>query len=225
MDSTRYEAESILQSELFYKDSAGAMDGTGLAGSNIGHYERLTHTKNSNTVVLEGPIRMDICQQERLVVNGVKLKIKFSQNDNAFRLTGSDDTAYKVEIVDSVLKICQVKLKPQVLVAQNEILSKTPALYPIWQSDVQIYNIQQGNYEWGVEDVYRRCIPNSMVLALCSSEAYSGIYTKNSFNFYHYNLNYLEVMVNGMPTPCEPFKPNFQQNDYSSCYLTLLRSY
>ena len=83
LDSTRYKAECILQSELFYKDSAGAMDGTGLAGSNIGHYERLTHTKNSNTVVLEGPIRMDICQQEWLMVNGVKLKIKFSQTDSS----------------------------------------------------------------------------------------------------------------------------------------------
>ena len=26
-------------------------------------------------------------------------------------------------------------------------------------------NLQQGNYEWSVEDVYRCCIPNSMVKA------------------------------------------------------------
>ena len=86
---------------------------------------------------------------------------------------------------------------------------------------VRCKNLQYSNYEWGVEDVYHGCIPNSMVLALCSSKAYSGSYTKTPFNFYHYNLNYLEATVNGMFTPCEPSKPKFQQNDYSSCNLTL----
>ena len=175
LDSIHYEAETVLQNELFYKDTAGTMDGTGLAGNNLGHYDRQIHTKSGKTVVLEGPIRMDICQQERLVVNGVKLKLKFSQTDNAFRLTRSDNTPYKVDIVDSVLKICQVKLKPQVLVAQNEILSSTPALYPIWSSNLKSYNIQQGNYEWGIEDVYRGSLPNNIVLALCSSEAVGAI--------------------------------------------------
>ena len=221
LDSIHYEAETVLQNELFYKDTAGAMDGTGLAGNNLGHYDRQIHTKSGKTVVLEGPIRMDICQQERLVVNGVKLKLKFSQMDNAFRLTGSDNTPYKVNIVDSVLKICQVKLKPQVLVAQNETLTSTPALYPIWSSNLKSYNIQQGNYEWGIEDVYRGSLPNNIVLALCSSEAYSGRFTKNPFNFNHYNLNCLEVTVNGAPTPFEPLKVNFEQGDYTSCYLTL----
>ena len=116
-------------------------------------------------------------------MNGVKLKIKFSQTENAFSLTGSHNTTYKVEIVDSVLKICQFKLKPQVFIAHNEILSKTPALYPIWQSDVKTFNIQPGNYERGVKNVYHGCIPNSMVLAPCSSQAYSGSYTKTLSTF------------------------------------------
>ena len=162
------------------------MDGTGLACNNLGHYDMQVHTKSGKTAVLEGPIRMDICQQERMVVNGVKVKLKFSP--------------YKVDIVDSVLKICQIKLKPQVHVAQNEILSSTPALYPIWSLNLKSYNIQHGNYEWGIEDVCRNSLPNNIVLALCSSEAYSGSYTKNPFNFHHYNLNCLEVTVNGAST-------------------------
>ena len=53
------------------------MDGTGIEGNNIGHYERMVHTAESKVAVLEGPIRMDICQQERLIVNG-GVKIKFT---------------------------------------------------------------------------------------------------------------------------------------------------
>ena len=62
---------------MFYKDTAGYMDGTGL-GNNIGHYDRMLHTNNSKIAVFEGPIRMDSCQQERLIVNGVGVKIKFT---------------------------------------------------------------------------------------------------------------------------------------------------
>ena len=58
------------------------MDGTGLDGSNIGYFDKQSHTKGSNVVALEGPIRMDICQQERCLVNDVSLKIKLTQNDN-----------------------------------------------------------------------------------------------------------------------------------------------
>ena len=78
------------------------MDGTGLAGNNLGHYGRQVHTKSGKTAVLEGPMRMDICQQQQLVVDGEKLKLKFGQTDNAFRLAGCDNTPYKINIVDCV---------------------------------------------------------------------------------------------------------------------------
>ena len=224
LGSTAAEAETVLQNELFYKDTAGAMDGTGLSGNNIGHYDRAVHTQNSKIAVLEGPIRMDICQQERLIVNGVKLKIKLSQMDDAFRLLCGDDKAYKVEIVDSVLKLCQVKLKPQVLVAQNQILTSRNAVYPFWRSDIKTFNMRTGDYECSLEDVYQGSITNEFVLAMCSSEAYSGSFQRNPFNFYHYNLTWLEVTASGSPTPCEPICPNFKLGDFTSCYSTLFNN-
>ena len=214
LGSTTADADTVLQNELFYKDTAGAIDGTGLSGNNIGHYDRAVNTQNSKIAVLEGPIRMDICQQERLIVNEVKLKIKLSQMDDAFRLVSGDNKPYKLEIVDSVLKICQVKLRPEVLKAQNEILTSKPAMYPFWKSDVKTFNIHKGDYECKLEDVYQGSIPNQLVLALCSSEAYSGSFQKNPFNFYHYNLNWLKVTVNGNPTPCESLTPDFKRRFY-----------
>ena len=63
LDSTRCEAESILQSELFYKDSAVAMLEQDKLEVILIITKKLTNTRKSNTVVLERPIRMDICQQ------------------------------------------------------------------------------------------------------------------------------------------------------------------
>ena len=124
------------------------MNGMGTEGNNIGHYNRMLYTADNKVAVLEGPIRMDICHQERLIVNGVGVKIKFTQMDDAFRLAANGYKQYELEIADAILKVCQVKLKPQVLVTQNDLLSSKNALYPLWQSDIKTYNVQAGDYKW-----------------------------------------------------------------------------
>ena len=90
---------------------------------------------------------------------------------------------------NAVLKVCQVKLNPQVLVAQNKLLVSKNSLYPLWQSDIKTYDIQARDYEWEKEDIYRGVVPNQIDLALCSSEGFNS----EPFNFYHYNLNCLDV--------------------------------
>ena len=99
--------------------------------------------------------------------------------------------------------MCQVKLKPDVLDVQNELLASKNTLHPLWQSDIKTYNIQAGDYNWKKEDIYRGVVPNQIVLALCSSKGFNGSYSKKTFNFYHYNLNYLDVTVKGTPIPSE----------------------
>ena len=221
LNSTDDECASRLQSELFYKDTAGAMDEAGLNGGNLGHYNRMLHTNQSQILTLEGGIRVDICQQDRLIVNGVAIRIKMIQNENCFRLTADGNKECKLHIEDAVLKVCRVKVKPEVLIAQNEILKMQPALYPFWRSDIKTYSVSKGNYDWCVEDVYRGSVPNVIVLALCSTEAFNGNYNKNPFNFQHYHINFLEVTIDGMSAPSEALQPNFQEGEYTSSYLNL----
>ena len=38
------------------------------------------------------------------------------------------------------------------------------------------------------------------------------------------DANYLEVTVDGQPVPNRPYKPNYEENDYVSSYLSLLNS-
>ena len=80
---------------------------------------------------------------------------------------------------------------------------------------------RQGIINGKKEDIYLGVVPNHFVLALCSSEGFNGSFSKTPFNFYHYNLDCLNVTVNGTPTPSESLRPDFQQGDYTSCYLTL----
>ena len=59
---------------------------------------------------------------------------------------------------------------------------------------------------------------------MVSNGAYSGDFSKNLFNFKHMDANYLEVTVDGQPIPNRPYKPNYEESDYISSYLSLLDS-
>ena len=79
------------------------MEEAGLNGGNLGHNNRMFHTNQSQILTLEGDIRVDICQQNRLIVNGVAICIKMIQKENCFRLTADGNKEYKLHIEDAVL--------------------------------------------------------------------------------------------------------------------------
>ena len=114
--------ESQIQSEGYYKDTAFFMD----AASNAGHVQRKLLTKGG-VIDFESPLHMDVCQQPKAILNGVQLTVKLFQSGDNFRLFSPSGTKYSVEITDAVLKVCNVTVQPSVLVAQNEMLLKTPA--------------------------------------------------------------------------------------------------
>ena len=69
--------ESELQSELYYKDTAGSMEATDpVSGGNAGLFERFLLSRDTGLVTMEGPIHMDICQQRKNIINGVPINVK-----------------------------------------------------------------------------------------------------------------------------------------------------
>ena len=98
-----------LQVELFFKDDATVMDATNpKSGGNGGLFGRFALTHDGGIVSMEGPIRVDICQQGREIINGVPICVKLYPTSNAFRLMADDAVPYKVIITDAILKVYQV---------------------------------------------------------------------------------------------------------------------
>lgn len=200
---------SQLQAEGYIKDSAFAMDD--VLGNN-GHIERKSLTINGNIVDFESVIHMDVVQQPKCILNGVQIIFKLFQHDDSFRLLSENGTEYSVEIVDAVLKVCNVRVKPSVTVAQDAMLAKTPSVFPFWKSDIKTFGIPQGSWNFSVDDIFHGLVPARLYVALVSSSAYSGNFAKNPFNFHHYYLNYLELAVDGHSVPTVPFQPHYQDD-------------
>ena len=123
--------ENSLQAQFFYKDTSGFVDDVDCrTGSNVGLFDRHLLTSQGSVVDMEGQIYMDICQQERYLLNGVQINYKFWPSRDSFCLMSCDAKPYRVEVTEAVLKVCYVKLNPVVLLAHNETLQKQEALYP-----------------------------------------------------------------------------------------------
>ena len=202
------EKSTQLLSELYTKDSSFYMSDT---LSNVGHLQRKSYTQHG-IADLEGVLHMDVAQQPKAIPNGVQVTVKLFQHDDSFRLLSAGGATYGVEIVDAVLKVCHIKVEPKVIVAQNEILLKTPAVYPLWKSEIKTYGIAQGSYTFSIDDMFHGIVPARLIVGLVLSSGYSGSFDKNPFDFNHFYLNYLELSVDGQSVPSVAFQPHYQDN-------------
>ena len=213
---------NMLTSQLFHKDTGDIGTTDAKTGSNTGLRVRYAKTMEGQVVDLEGPLLLDIFQQPKLLINGVHLGIKLYPNHNAFRLmSDSIVPSEKVQIVDAVFKLCVQRLENDLLLSHQKRIQTTPATYPYLRSDIKTTALASGQYSYSVDDLFQGSVPSKLIVGLVSSEAYSGSYKKNPFNFHHYDCSSLGFYVDGQSYPSHPLQPNFEAGQYTDCYRTL----
>ena len=193
---------SRMQTENYFKDTSGAMNATDPeTGGNAGLLQRYALTALGNELVMEGPLYHDMCQQNRAILNNVRIGVKLFPSLDAFRLMANDDDAYKVIIMDATLKACHVKVHPEVVLAQDHALQEGPAIYPIQQSQIISHSIAKGSFNFTLDGVYNGDVPSNIVIGLVSAEAYAASYKKNYADFANFGLNFLEFTIDGSSAP------------------------
>jgi hypothetical protein len=197
--------ENQLTSQLFYKDLAGYMEGR---NSNLGYRRRRKITNGGIEIQLQGPLYLDLAQQERPIINGVEINLRFWPNKAPFYLsTGEIEQGYNFKITDATLNACMVEVAPGVLVGHAAALKESPALYPFPQSEFKVFSIAKGQYEESVDNIFQGAIPSDVVVGIVSSKSYIGSYEKNPFNFQNFDLSYCGFFVNGDSAPTQPLQP------------------
>jgi hypothetical protein len=176
---------------------------------------------------MSGPIYLDLAQQERALINGVSISIKFWPSSNPFRLMTSEEKPdFKVKIQEATLKICQLTVNPQIMLAHEKALSHSPAIYPFLRSDIKTFTMAEGIRSYRIDNLFNGDIPIRLVVGLVAGEAYSGSYTKNPYNFANYQMDSLGFYIDGNPSPHKPFTLKFDetqegQGSFASAYLSL----
>lgn len=211
LNSSEHVMLNQLTSQLFHKDDAGLFD---RANANSSYRLRKRQTRQGREIQLEGPLYVDICQQERPILNGVEINIKFWPNKPSFYISSIlADKGYYFQVTDAILNVCMVEVSPAILVGHAAALKESPALYPFHQSEFKAFSIPKGQYDYTIDNIFQGDVPSDLVVGLVSSRSYIGNYEKNPFNFHNYDCNYCGFFINGSSTPAQPFTPRYSNNN------------
>ena len=218
--------ESQLQGQFYHKDTAGKMDATKF-GSNYGFNWRHEKVSKSITAELEGPLFVDLAQQDKCLINSVPINIKLWPSNNRFRLMVDPTETppeYKIHIEEASLKLCKITVNPKIILAHDAALKYSPALYYYMRSDIKTYSIAEGSFNVQIDNIFNGQVPSSVVVGLVAGDAYNGNYVKNPYNFQNFNVNWACFYVDDNPTPQKGFSPVYLsgfQGNYTTSYLTI----
>ena len=213
-------SEAKLSSQLYYKENASNTDATDPNGGDTSIYLRWMQTRDGQIFDMSGPLYLDMFDQSRLLLNGVPLQIKLWPSKNAFRLM-SDTGGYKLQIVDASLFLCMTKVHSGVLLAHSHTLKDSPALYPMVRSDIKTYSLTQGEFSFGVDDLFQGEVPDQLILGLVSSQGYIGAFHRSPYAFRHYHCNFISFTIDGQNVPGKPLTPNYETGNYIEAFQTL----
>ena len=188
---------SQLTMAMFYKDTPGKMDAVNPVAedddANMGLKARYAFTKQSHTVDMIGPIHSDIFFQDRLILNGVNLRLKLNRAKNSFCLVSSAIGAnHKVVITEAILYVSKVTVASSVALGHATALKEATAKYPIRWVDCKVLSVPNGFSSFTQDNLYLGHIPKRLVLVLVDTTAYNGTYESNPFNFKHHNLTQVD---------------------------------
>ena len=178
---------------------------------NQGFAKRHQFIENSKKFTLSGPIFTDVFMSDRLLINMLDLKVVLNRSYNEFCLIDKNSTSKnpKVELTDVVLKIRKVKVDQAIRDSTEVLLKQTPAIYPVRRVVCKALSIAPGLPNVRQDNIFSGLVPTSFVFGLVDSNAYTGEYVKNPFNFKHYDISTITLSVNGEEIPFKQLRLKF----------------
>ena len=128
--------ESQLNTSGYYKEGEPNFHFSA-ANANEGLGKRRQLISRSKTVDLIGRIHSDIFTQNRYMLNGVDLRLRFVRSKNSFALLavpakeGDPTIQYKIKVEHMSLFVRKAKLNPTIVLAHAKALQTTTSKYPV----------------------------------------------------------------------------------------------
>ena len=214
--------QSQLTSQLYYKDVAGALEEINPYDDNAvnaGFVARSQFTNVSRVVDMIGKIHSDLFFQDKYMLNDVGVRIRLNRNKDSFCLMGAADATFKVKILDCKLSVRKVKISPSVFIAHNKALEGGNAKYPIQRAVCKTYTIPTGNLDHTQENLFTEQLPTRIVVGCVDNDAFNGRFSKNPFNFKHFDSHSTERLFGRSTTLAHTYRAQFQYKQLHNSIL------
>lgn len=193
---------SHLTCGLWFNDTPKYMDDL-QTDNNKGLAKRKEYITNSKQLELIGHVHSDIFNQEKFLINGVEMRVKFVRSRDSFCLLTNADQSIKINIMEATLLIRKAKINPTVLIAHSKGLEISTAKYPITRTDVKVLTIPAGVQGKSMDNVFLGQLPKRCIIGFVSNAAFNGDLKKNPFNFQHYKMNFFFIIRRWYTASCK----------------------
>ena len=213
--------ETQLAAEGYYKDTAGSMDSVVIT-ENKGLLKRSILFSSSKYVDFEAILLEDCLELDRYLLNNIPISIKLVPASSEFVIMAADSTKkYKLDFRNLRLKFSMIKVSPGVILGHAEALTKSNALYPFKRVEMMSRTVAIGDSNVNWLNIATKSVPSRLVLGMVTSAAFNGSYSKNPFNFQHFNVGDISLVVNETIVGGQPLSVNFDDTlsrDYVNAY-------
>ena len=167
----------------------------------------------------KGVLLADICNQGRLILDGVDVGITLWPTKNEFKLMSN--VRCKLIIENIYLDVCKVQVNKYCMSGHKAALEIANGMYPLQKTVIIAKELYEGSRGQSWEDIFQGYVPSKMVIGMVHSTAFSGDFSKNPLRFQHFDIDSLGFTVNGEPTPKEAFQYDMEKNLFVDAFQSL----
>jgi len=199
--------------------------------ANVGYTKRRLWTLTKQGVVtpkvcnIGGPLFLDIALQKQYLTDSMNLQFKFTRQSHAFALQAfdadADNDQYKVKFHSMHLWLRRVQVAPSVKVGHMTGLGRHNAIWKYTSFKMLTYFYAAGIDTLSIPDATPGVFPKCIFLAMVENDAFNGKFKKNPYNFKHFDVSHMSIMMNGQYAPSTPYTPDFANELYMREYLSL----
>jgi hypothetical protein len=204
-----------LTAACFYQDQAGKFE----SSTSTSNVKRGNFLRGGKSYEIMGRLHADVLTASQYLLNEVDVRICLRRNPDALICMAADKMNCKVIIEDATLFVRKLLLSPAVLVAHAKILQTKTALYHYRRTEMLHFTLGTGTFQKSFENILCGKTPIRLVMGLIENSAFNGNYKQSVLNFQHFNLNYLNLAVNGATVGNKPLNPNYKNGQYMEAYL------
>ncbi|ESO99311.1 hypothetical protein LOTGIDRAFT_113529 [Lottia gigantea] len=190
---------------------------------NHGLGERRKKMGESSEFELQSRLHVDLCLQDRYLIDGVDVRIQLERQQPKFYLMWNENNeTYKVELIKAYLEVPFVTLAPSTYTRIAEQLQSNNAKYPLKRVVVKDISIPSRRRFHVLDNLFiNEVLPKRLILGLVENDSYDGNSIKNPFKFHHHRLEYIKLMKNG--DVVEEYFMDFPNKQATTPYLDLMK--
>lgn len=181
--------------------------------------------KGSKTVDLIGRLHCNLSHQQRYLLPGLSIRFHLRRNSSKFilqKIADGDTDDYEIEISKAELLVRRVKVHPSIYTTHNRLLSQGKDVnYPINRVETQFFTLSPQRQSEVVTVLQNRQNPKRILFGFVNHVAKNGSYLHNPFNFQHYDLSSVNLLLNGSNVLAKPLRMSFANELYMRAYSNL----